>query len=153
MRYLKDDGTLGSVPEFTHKTLADDYADTLETDQRRGTWIDSAAGWTTVAEWADDWLDALDLSRTTEIQYRSLVTNHIRPCWGRTSLADITGLAVAAWRKQLATRYAPSTVTTTVEVLSDAADDKLIPANPIRPRRRGKRHANASSGLGRQSPS
>ncbi|MBB5808901.1 integrase [Saccharothrix ecbatanensis] len=144
VRYLKDDGTLGSVTGFPNKSSADNYADTLETDQRRGTWIDPAAGRIAVAEWADDWLDALDLSRATEAQYRSLVTNHILPRWGETSLADITGLAVAAWRKQLSAGYAPATITTIVKVLSmmlaDAADDKLIPANPIRPRRRGKRH-------------
>ncbi|MDX8053754.1 tyrosine-type recombinase/integrase [Lentzea sp. BCCO 10_0798] len=144
VRYFKDDGTLGSVPGFPNKSSADNYADTLETDQRRGSWIDPAAGRITVAEWADDWLDALDLSRNTETQYRSLATNHILPRWGETSLTDITGLAVAAWRKQLSARCAPATITTIVKVLSmmlaDAADDKLIAANPIRPRRRGKRH-------------
>ncbi|WP_033440857.1 tyrosine-type recombinase/integrase [Saccharothrix sp. NRRL B-16314] len=143
VRYPRDDGTLGSVTGFPNKSSADNYADTLETDQRRGAWIDPAAGRIAVAEWADDWLDALDLSRATEAQYRSLVTNHILPRWGETSLADITGLAVAAWRKQLTAGYAPATITTIVKVLSmmlaDAADDKLIPANPIRPRRRGKR--------------
>ncbi|MDU0293962.1 tyrosine-type recombinase/integrase [Saccharothrix longispora] len=143
VRYDKDDGTLGSVTGFATKTAADAYADTLETDQRRGNWIDPAAGRITVAEWAGDWLDALDLARATETQYRSLVANHVLPRWGETSLGDITGLAVAAWRKKLAADYAPSTVVTIVKVLSmmlaDAVDDRLIPANPIRPRRRGKR--------------
>lgn len=143
VRYWQDDGTLGSVPGFPTKKTADDYAETLESDQRRGTWIDPAAGKITVAEWSVDWLDALDVARNTETQYRSLINNHIQPRWGQTSLSDITGITVAAWTKRLRTSYAPATVSTITKILSmmlaDAADDRLIPANPIRPRRRGKR--------------
>jgi integrase len=144
VRYWCDDATLGSVPGFPTKRAADDYADTLQSDQRKGTWIDPAAGRLSLGEWAVSWMDALDVSRNTEAQYRSLLTNHIEPRWGQTSLSDITGIAVAAWTKKLrATGYAPATVATITKVLSmmlaDAADDKLITANPIRPRRRGKR--------------
>ena len=144
VRYWKDDGTLGSISGFPTKTAADDHADTMESDQRRGTWIDPAAGKLSLAEWTVDWLDALDVSRNTETQYHSLLNNHILPRWGETSLAGITGIAVAAWAKKVrASGYAATTVQTMMKILSmllaDAADEKLIAANPIRPRRRGRR--------------
>jgi integrase len=145
VRYRKDDGTLGSTTGFPTKKAADHHAQTLESEQRQGTWIDPAAGKTTLAHWCATWLDALDVAANTEAQYRSLLTNHILPRWGNTPLAEITGIAVAAWAKNnRAAGYAPTTVATMVKILSmllaDAADDKLIAVNPIRPRRRGRRH-------------
>jgi hypothetical protein len=96
VRYWRDDGTLGSVPGFPTKRAADDYAETLESDQRKGTWVDPAEGDYPLADWTVSWLDALDVSRNTDAQYRSLLTNHILPRWGQTSLSDITGIGVAA---------------------------------------------------------
>lgn len=145
VRYPKDDGTLGSVPGFPTKTAAKNYADEIESDQRKGNWIDPAAGRTTLGEWVTDWLDALDVRPNTEAQYRCLLTNHILPRWGDTALADITGIGIAAWTKKLHARgYKPASVGHILKVLSmtlgDAADDRLIPANPVRSRRRrGKR--------------
>lgn len=118
VRYWQDDGTLGSISGFPTKKSADDHAETLESDQRRGTWIDPAAGKITVAEWSVDWLDALDVARNTETQYRSLIKNHIDPRWGQISLSDITGIAVAAWTKKLRVRYAQATVSTITKILS-----------------------------------
>ncbi|WP_190814865.1 tyrosine-type recombinase/integrase [Saccharopolyspora pogona] len=136
---------LGSIPGFTSKKSADAYADTLETEQRQGTWIDPAAGQITLTEWSTDWLDALDVSDNTETQYRSLLNNHILPRWGESALTDITGIGVAKWKKKIRSNgYAEATITTMTKVLSmmlaDAADEELITANPIRPNRRGKRH-------------
>lgn len=144
VRYVKDDGTLGSIPGFPTKTAATDYAEDMESDKRKGTWIDPTAGKITIAEWSRDWFDALDVASNTEAQYRSLLANHILPRWGTTALSEITGIKVAAWAKKVrASGYAQATVTTMVKVLSmmlaDAAEERLIAANPIRPRRRGKR--------------
>lgn len=142
VRYRRDDATIGAITGFTTKTAAAHHAATLESDQRQGTWIDPAAGKTTLYEWTVDWLDALDVAIRTEDYYRSLLNQRIVPRWGDTSLADISGIQVAAWAKQLRTRYAPSTVTGITKLLSlllaDAADERLIPANPIRARRRGR---------------
>lgn len=96
---------------FPTRRAADDYAGTMESDQRKGTWIDSAAGRLSLSEWTVSWLDALDVSPNTEAQYRSLLTNHILDRWGNTSLAEVTGIGVAAWAKNLrAAAYAPATV-------------------------------------------
>lgn len=144
VRYLKDDGTLGSIPGFPTKTSAENYASTLETEQRNGTFIDPAHGQITLTEWSTTWVEALDVGPRTEDQYRSLLRNHILPRWGHTALADISNIAVATWGKnKRADGYSPTSVTLMTKVLSmmlaDAADERLIPANPIRPRRRGKR--------------
>ncbi|MCE7010047.1 N-terminal phage integrase SAM-like domain-containing protein [Kibdelosporangium philippinense] len=138
VRYWRDDSTLGSIPGFPTKTAAEAHAGTLESEQRQGTWIDPAAGKITLAEWTVDWLDALDVARTTEAQYRSLIKNHILPRWGTTPIANITGIAVAAWKKKTrAAGYATTTVSTMTKILSmllaDAADEKLIHTNPSAP--------------------
>jgi integrase len=69
----------------------------------------------------------------------------IYPRWGDTPLDDITGLKAAAWATKLRKDgYADSTVTGITKLLSlllaDAAEARLIAANPIRARRRGRRH-------------
>jgi len=145
VRFRRDDGTIGSVPGFRSEKTAQDHANDLESDQRRGTWLDPTGGRTTVEEWLTDWWDALDVDVRTEDNYRSIVRNHIVPYWGNTALADITNLKVQAWAKQLrAGRLSPVTVAGFVklfsQILTDAAEDKLIIANPIRPRRRGRRN-------------
>ncbi|GDY33592.1 tyrosine-type recombinase/integrase [Gandjariella thermophila] len=144
VRYRKDDGGFGTITGFTSKKAAEAKADEIEADQRRGTFLDPDAGKLTLAEWSVTWFDALDVAATTTAQYRSLARNHILPRWGTTRLDAISGLAVHTWAKKLrADGYAVATVTTITKIMSmmlaDAADERLIPANPIRPRRRGRR--------------
>jgi integrase len=144
VRYFTDDGSIASVPGFPTKKAAENHANTIEADQRTGNWIDPAAGKITLTEWIDnDWLDALDVGPRTEENYRSRLRNHIQPRWGDVALADITGTKANAWAKQLrANGLAPVTVSDIMKLLSlilaDAADEKLIASNPIRPRRRGR---------------
>lgn len=143
MRYRRDDGTIGAVNGFPTKTTAAEHATGMETDQHRGTWIDPAAGKVTVGEWTAQWLDALDVAIRTEDYYRSLLTHHILPRWGETGLADVSGIKAAAWAKQLRGRgYAEASVAGMVKLLSlllaDATEERLIVANPIRARRRGR---------------
>jgi hypothetical protein len=142
VRYWKDDGHLGSVSGFPTKTAAQHHAETLESEQRTGTFIDPAAGRTTVAEWVDQWLSALDVDVRTEEGYRGNLRNHILPRWGRHSLCEISGIQVAAWTKELHQRRAPATVASITKlftmIMADAAHERLITYNPIQPRRRGR---------------
>lgn len=144
VRYWKDDGTHGSISGFTSKKAAQAKADEIDTDRRRGTFLDPAAGKLHLAEWSVTWFDSIDVAKTTAAQYRSLTRNHILPRWGASSLDAISGLAVHTWAKKLRGEgYAMSTVSTVIKVMSmmlaDAADERLIPINPIQPRRRGRR--------------
>ncbi|KAA2262867.1 tyrosine-type recombinase/integrase [Solihabitans fulvus] len=146
VRYRREDNTIGAIPGFTSQTTAQNHADDMESDQRRGRWIDPAAGQTPLGEFVDtnDWLDSLDIDIRTADNYRSMLRNHIRPRWDDTALAEISNLKAQAWKKQLrATGLAQVSVDGIVKLLSliltDAVDEKLIAANPIRARRRGRR--------------
>ena len=145
VRYWRDDGTHGSIPGFPTRAAAEAHARDLDTDRRHGAFVDPHAGTLTLASWADTWFDALDVAPATLAQYRSLIRNHILPRWGSAPLNTITGSAVHSWAKTLRTQgYAPATITTITKIVSmllgDAAEERLIPANPIRPQRRGRRH-------------
>ncbi|WP_086668146.1 tyrosine-type recombinase/integrase [Lentzea kentuckyensis] len=152
VRYFNDDGTIGSLTGFTTKTAADNAAEDLESDQRDASKTELNPGQTTtLAEWAKTWLDALDVDLRTEENYRSKLRARILPRWGTTPLADIKNAAAHAWAKTLRQDgLADVTVSDTLKllsfILSDAHDEKLIPANPIRPRRRGRarRHRQAT---------
>jgi integrase len=150
VRYAKDDGTLGSLSGYATKKAAQDKADEIDADQRRGTFLDPDAGKLTLAEWTVTWFDSIDVAATTLAQYRSLTRNHIIPRWGTHSLDSISGLAVHTWAKKLRGEgYAISTVSTIIKIMSmmmaDAADERLIPVNPIQPRRRGRRRHQPST--------
>ena len=144
VRYRREDGTIGAIHGFATKAAATDHANTLESDQREGRFIDPAAGKITLADWSEDWLAALDVAIRTEDVYRSLLRRHILPRWGDHGLADISGIKAAAWAKELRDRgYSPMTVIAVMKLLSlllaDATEERLIAANPIRARRRGRR--------------
>lgn len=144
VRYRRDDGTIGSIPGFINEKAAEDHADDLESEKRKGTWLDPAAGQTLLNEFLTEWWGALDVDVRTEENYRSILRNHIKPRWGDTALAEIKNLKVLAWAKQLrASGLSPITVSGIIkllsQILSDAADETLIAANPIRPQRRGRR--------------
>lgn len=107
----------------------------MAADRRRDTWIDPVAGRTLFAEWVGRWLAALDLEERTIESYRSRLSCHILPRFGATPLAAITTLDITLGAKALAERYAPTTISSLINLLSmilaDAADQHLIPANPI----------------------
>jgi hypothetical protein len=109
VRYRHADGSTGSVAGFRTEKTARDYAADMNTDQRRGTWIDPAAGRTALTAWVERWLPSLDLDERTIEGYGSRLRCHILPHFGTTALGDITTLDVALWAKPspLATHRPP----------------------------------------------
>jgi integrase len=145
VRYWTGDGVHGSISGFRTETEARAKAAEIDTDQRRGSFIDPAAGEITVAQWARSWCESLDVAPATYAQYASLINNHILARWSSTALNELSGTAINVWASSLRrSGYADSTVATIVKVLSmmlaDAAQERLIPANPVRAQRRGRRH-------------
>ena len=137
-----------SISGFGNPKAAEDYAADLETDRRRGTWLDPAGAAMPLAQWAVQWVELLDVEPRTEENYRRCLRLHIVPRWGSTGLGAITASDVTLWLKRLRERYAASTVVTLRTILSmimdDAVDERLIPANPVRRRRRrGRRRDHA----------
>ncbi len=150
-RYKKPDGTWGSVsrddngqPFYTEKA-AEDYAAGLETDVRRKTFINPRDGRITVAEWAEVWIESVELGNRSDKTYRQRLRSVILPRWGDTAIADVTTVAVRTWEKQLRQRYKPAYVKSAMSVMrvmfDDAVVDKIRADNPVptlKARRRGK---------------
>src|SRR5262249_13215381 len=146
VRYIRGDGSTASVSGFGSRRAAEEHAAVIATGQRRGIWLDPARTRMTFAEWASMWLTTLDLDVRTVENYRSRLRCHLLPRWGDTALAGISTLQITVWIKDLADAgYAPATIAGTVKLLSmmlaDAVDERLIPFNPVRQRRRRGRRA------------
>jgi hypothetical protein len=86
VRYYRD-GEIFTVREkFTTEQDALNYIADMESDQRRGRWIDPADGRIKLRAWAEMWMEALDVEPRTEENYRGLLRNHILPRWATTAI-------------------------------------------------------------------
>ncbi len=144
VRYQREDGSLGSLSGFATEEHAEDEARKLNRERGKGRAVDPKAGEMPLGDWIDLWFGSIDVARTTLAQYRSLTRNHIQPRWGTTPLDAIGNMAVHTWVMELRARGLARTTAKTIlklltMMLADAADETLIPTNPIRPRRRGRR--------------
>jgi integrase len=149
VRYRRQGFGVRSVSGFGLRRDAAAYAAGLEVDRRRRVWIDPVDSAVTVAEWTGRWFRSLDLDPRTIESYRSRLRCHILPRFGDLPLGAITALGVTEWVRELERDgFAPSTVSSQLNLLSmlltDAADERLIPFNPVhRRRRRGRRSRRA----------
>ena len=144
VRYRREDGTIGAINGFTSKTAAAQHAASMEVRPTPGPLHRPRRREDHAAGWSQDWLGGIDVAVRTEDFYRSLLRRHILPRWGDHALADISGIKAAVWAKELRDQgYSPRTVAAVMKLLSlllaDAAEERLIPANPIRARHRGRR--------------
>ena len=143
VRYRREDNTIGAVNGFPTKAAATDHANTLESVQRQGSFIDPAAGKTTLADWSPTgW--APWTWRSGPRPACCAATSC--PAGANTAWPTSSGIKAAAWAKQLRDQgYFPVTVTSVMKLLSlllsDAVDERLIPVNPIRARHRGRRRS------------
>lgn len=151
-RYLLPDGiNYGSVsrddngqPFYTRKS-AEDFAAGLETDVRRKTFINPRDGRITVGEWAELWIESVELANRSDKTYRQRLRSVILPKWQATAMADVSEVVVKIWEQQLRKRYKPRYVKSVMSVMrvmfEDAATSKVIADNPVptlKARRRGK---------------
>lgn len=146
VRYRRHDGITESMSGFDSLKAAEGCAQMVESDRRRGIWLDPSGLRTTLNRWVDRWLPTLDLDTRTIENYTSSLRNHILPRFGTAPLGSITPLDIRAWTKDaLDTGYAPATVGGWLNLLSmiltDAVDQRLIPANPVHQRRRRGRRS------------
>lgn len=146
MRYRRQGFGVRPVSGFGSRRDAAAYAAGLEVDRRRRVWIDPADSAVTVAEWVARWFRSPDLDPRTIESYRSRLRCHILPKFGALPLGAITALGVTEWVRELERAgYTPSTVSSQLNLLSmlltDAADERLIPFNPVRRRRRRGRRS------------
>lgn len=151
-RYLLPDGiNYGSVSRDEHgqpfytANAATKYAAGLETDVRRKTFINPSDGRITVAEWAEVWIESVELGNRSDKTYRQRLRTVILPRWGETAMADVSTVAVKTWEKKLRQQYKPRYVKSVMSVMrvmfDDAVTDKVRADNPVptlKSRRRGK---------------
>jgi integrase len=115
---------------------------TIETDLRRGAWIDPAGGRVTFAVWAKKWLDGrADLRPVTKAKYQHMLDRHVVPVLGHVELSKLTPSAVRAWYMDMRGRF----VTTGDDayrmvraILNTAVTDGLIARNPCQVRGAGQ---------------
>lgn len=141
----KDDGRkrFASKGGFLNEDEAYEHGLNMMTDIRRGDRLPTQDGKTTMSDWLDDWLEAMDHAHLTERGYRSVIEGHIRPYFKKrnTAVADIDVLAYRAFRKY-AKEAVPGSWKNVMMVLGMVLDDavpRLIKSSPVeRTRRRGK---------------
>ncbi|OXM56078.1 multidrug DMT transporter permease [Amycolatopsis thailandensis] len=141
VRFRRAAGSVGSVPGFSTRGAAEAYADDMETDQRRRVWIDPAGSRMTLGSWVERWFPVQDVDPRTVDNYESYLRCHVLVRFGVMPLGEITALDIDAWVKEsMEAGYATATVASWVKLLSmilnDAVEQRLIPANPVRQRRR-----------------
>ena len=150
-RYKLPNGRYGSVVEdergqpFTTARAAKQYAEGLEADVRRKTFINPRDGKITVGEWAELWLKAIDVGPLSEREYRSRIGKWLVPEWGKVAVGDLSATGVAIWEKQLRAKVAKNTADGIMSVfrtmLDDAARERIRVDNPVatqRSKRRGR---------------
>ncbi|MDT0270627.1 tyrosine-type recombinase/integrase [Streptomyces sp. DSM 44915] len=149
-RYKRPDGSWGSVSQdddgqrFRTKRAAEQFAEQLEADVRRRTFIDPRSGRSTVADWAAAWIESIEVGPLTLRDYRSRLAASILPRWGATPVGDITPVAYTTWERQLREEgYAENSISGIRSLLRTMLDDavasKLRVDNPVPSRRKGRR--------------
>jgi hypothetical protein len=121
---------------FTYKTDSTAFLAGVETDIRRGFWVNPRAGKTTLTEYANTWIGHRpDLGPRTCQKYRGLLDRHKLPHLGSSSLGNLQPSAVRAWWAELASRY-PSTAADAYRLLATicnaAVTDQVIARSPSR---------------------
>jgi integrase len=106
------DGTRYTAPDtFAAKADALAYLATVETDLRRGAWIDPDAGKMTVAALEREWLEANPRKRaSSRARDESILRSHVIPIMGTRAIASVTRHDVQALVDSWAALQAPSTV-------------------------------------------
>lgn len=150
-RYKLPNGKWASVSRdengqpFHTERAAENYAHGLEVDVRRKSFVNPRDGRISVREWADIWIESVELANRSDATYRQRLRSVIVPHWGTTAMADVTTVAVSTWEKRLRTQYAPRYVKSIMSVMrvmfDDAVTSKVRGDNPVpslRSQRRGK---------------
>jgi hypothetical protein len=123
---------------FVRKVDARAFANSVETDMRRGQYLDPEAGKVRFAEFAGRWAASLTVDAKTAEGIASRLRAHLVPAFGDLELRHVKPSTIQAWLGGLARTHEPSHVRlllgTLSTVLGAAVEDGLIPSNPCRSR-------------------
>jgi integrase len=128
------EGERHSGGTFASKASAQSELARIETDLRRGAWVDAREGGVSVSEFSKRWLSQrADLAVRTRELYEYLSRRYIEPDLGRVQLNKLTPARVREWNTELAKRL-PSTAAKSYRLLSTmmktAVSDGLIVKSP-----------------------
>lgn len=125
----------GRSKRFAKKSEADRFANNVETDKHRGSYVDINAGRVTFQEYADQWLAGRILAATTREQMESRFSHHVYPVIGELPLNKITPEVIAQWTATL-THLAPRTrqiiVANVSSAFTSAVDNGRISKDPTK---------------------
>jgi hypothetical protein len=75
----------------------------VETEIRRGHWVDPSAGRVLFGKYVDDWMaQRYDIRPRTRELYGSLVKRHLKPTFERVPLTGITTASIRRWHAAIA---------------------------------------------------
>jgi integrase len=121
---------------FRTKGDAQAWLSGVETDIRRGVWVNPSEGRQTLGYWAERWLaTTVHLRATTRRGYEVALRTHVLPTFGSQPVSRIDQPAVKAWVAELAHRgSAPGTIAGARKVLrlilGTAVDAQALATNP-----------------------
>jgi integrase len=157
VRYRTPDNRQTDKRGFRTKRDAEFFAATVEVTKAKGEYVAPKLGRVTVNELAPDWL-ARKKQATARSHYRTLETAwqvHVKPRWGKVSVADVDALGVEAWIASMGVKGAGATTVLRAHgvlsgILAGAVKGKRLAANPAKgieglPRKTAKRHVYLSA--------
>ncbi|MBW6436700.1 site-specific integrase [Actinoplanes hulinensis] len=116
------------------KRAAQDYLISVESDKRRGTYIDPAAGQILFRDYAETWLRTRRFDPSTRESMEIRVRRHLYPFFGHRQLAAIRPGHIREWDTQLVDVIGSATRAVTFahlrSIFSAAVDDERIGKNP-----------------------
>lgn len=145
----RDEAGKEHARHFDRKVDAQKWLDEETAGLVTGTWVAPANRKVTVNEWCDSWLAGYSTRRKSTVRQAKTHIAQIREEFGELQLAAIRPSMVKSWCAQLkADGHKPSYVyalhARLSQILTDAAIDNLISANPCSKR--------TSPGMGKQRP-
>lgn len=136
VRYIDPEGVerSKSFPD-RQKKQADDFLVEIESDKRRGTYLDPRAGELAFQSYADAWLASQTFDESTRETVGFRLRKHVYPRLGLQSLASITPAHIRSWDRELqqlglAPSYRQGIFIHIAAILNAAVDDDKIRKNP-----------------------
>lgn len=139
------DERVQSAGTFVTKADAQAFLSAMETDLRRGKWIDPKGGQIRLSDYANDWLSLRsDLAERTAELYRHVLDKHLLSVLGALTLAELNPSVIRSWHANISKDH-PATASKAYRLLSSimrtAVADGFIPTSPCKVEGAGTEHA------------
>jgi integrase len=139
------DERVQSAGTFATKADAQAFLSALETDLRRGKWIDPRGGEVTLCDYANAWLiQRTELAERTVELYRHVLSNHILIALGTSTVTGLSPTKIRSWHANIAKDH-PATASKAYRLLSSimrtAIIDGIILSSPCKVEGAGTEHA------------